>query len=98
MELALGNAEILRSPYLVKKLRDYETFRTPCYCMGKLIVQKWDYLQWLRIVRFKYDTPNYNLPTEKSMRESINEIVDCLERKPTNVHAKIFDVSPILSF
>jgi len=32
------------------------------------------------------------------MRESVNEIVDCPERKTTNVHAKIFDVSPILSF
>ena len=49
-------------------------------------------------MRFEYDTPSSNLPTEKSMRESINEIVDCLKRKATNVHAKIFDVSPILSF
>jgi len=32
------------------------------------------------------------------MRESINEIVDCIERKIINVHAKNFDVSPILSF
>ena len=38
MELAQGNAEILRSPYLVKKLKDYEIFHTPCHCMGKLIV------------------------------------------------------------
>ena len=36
--------------------------------------------------------------TEKSMRESINEIVDGFERKTVNVHAKTFDVSPILSF
>ena len=32
------------------------------------------------------------------MRESINEVVDCLERKTINVHAEIFDMSPILSF
>jgi len=32
------------------------------------------------------------------MRESINKIVDRLKRKTTNVHTKIFDVSPILSF
>jgi len=32
------------------------------------------------------------------MRENINEIVDCLERETTNMHAKVFDVSPILSF
>ena len=50
------------------------------------------------VMRFKYETLSSNLPTEKSMRKSINEIVDCLERKTTNVHAKIFDVSPILSF
>ena len=34
-ELTLGNAEILRSPYLMKKLRDYEIFYSPCYyCMA----------------------------------------------------------------
>jgi len=38
MGLDQGDAEILRSSYLVKKLRGYETFRSPCYCMGKLIV------------------------------------------------------------
>jgi hypothetical protein len=38
MELDQGNAESLRSPYLVKKLRGYEIFRSPCYCMGKLTV------------------------------------------------------------
>ena len=39
-----------------------------------------------------------NFPTKKSMRENINEIVDCLERKTTDVHAKVLDMSPILSF
>jgi len=39
-----------------------------------------------------------NLPTKKSMRENINEIVDCLERKTTNMHAKVLDMSPILGF
>ena len=58
MELSQGNAESFHSPYLMKKLRDYEIFRSLCYCMGKLIVQKWDYLSWLRIVRFQADTPN----------------------------------------
>ena len=38
MELDQGDAESLRSPHLVKKLRGYETFRSLCYCMGKLIV------------------------------------------------------------
>jgi len=34
----IGDAEILRSPYLVKKSRDYEIFRSLWRCMGKLIV------------------------------------------------------------
>ena len=38
MELGQGNAESLRSPYLVKKLGGYEIFRSLCYCMGKLTV------------------------------------------------------------
>ena len=38
MELDQGNAEGLRSPYLVKKLGGYEIFRSLCYCMGKLTV------------------------------------------------------------
>jgi hypothetical protein len=31
------------------------------------------------------------------MREGINEIVDYLGRKATDVHAEIFNVSPVLS-
>ena len=38
------------------------------------------------------------LPTKKRMRESIDEFVDCLDRKTTIVHAEIFNVSPVLSF
>ena len=48
--------------------------------------------------KVKYDTSNQNLHTKKGMRENINKIVDCIERKSTDVHAEIFDVSPILSF
>jgi hypothetical protein len=40
---------------------------------------------------------NKTLLTNKCMRESINEFVDCLDRKTTNVHAEIFNVSPVLS-
>ena len=38
-----------------------------------------------------------SLLTNKSMKESINEIVDRLEGKATNVHTEIFYVSPVLS-
>jgi hypothetical protein len=36
------------------------------------------------------------MPTDKSMTENGSELVDRLERK-VNVHAEIFDVSPVLS-